>query len=143
MSRVAIIIATVIPLTAMADTVIVNRGSQPQVPPGSQENGVVVMRPAPGSFMRETTRLAAEAEARDERAAWEAAQEANVQLKDALRALGNAAEAVGRLQERHYVVAPALVRRTITDGPGRPAQRNAPAAEFRDSMPMNGIVGAM
>ena len=145
MSLVAIIVATVLPLTALADTVIVIRGSEPQLPPGSQENGVVVMRPAPGSFMRETTRLAKEAEARDERAAREAAQEANVQLREVLRALENAADAVGTLQgaKRNYVVAPTLVRRTITDGPGKLAQHSAPVAPFRDRMPMNGITDAL
>jgi hypothetical protein len=97
MSLVAIIVATVFPLTALADTVIVMRGSQAQVAPGTQENGVVVMRPAPGSFMRETTRLAEVAEARDEQAARETAQEANVQLREVLRALENAADAVGTL----------------------------------------------
>jgi hypothetical protein len=144
MSLVAIIIATVLPLTAMADTVIVIRGSQPQVPPGSQENGVVVMRPAPGTFMRETTRLANEAEARDELAAREAAREANLRLNGALRAAEDAANAVERQQRtmRYYIVAPTFVRGTIAHGPGKPSQHYAPAARLRDDTPMNYITAA-
>ena len=145
------IVATVLPLTAMADSpvstggnapavsVIVMRGNQRQDRRGPQENGVIVMRPAPGSFMRETTRLATEAAARDERAAWEAAQEANLRLRATLMALQDAANAVEEQQrtQRYYFVAPMDVQRTRAQGPGKPAQRSAPG--HRDSMSMNEI----
>ena len=144
MSAFVIVIATGLAMTAMADTVIVTRGSQAQVAPGTQENGVIVMRPAPDSFMRETTRLAKEAEARDEHAAREAAQEANLRLNGALRTAEDAAKAVERQQRtmRYYIVAPTFVRGTIGHGPGKPAQRYAPAARLRDDTAMNDITAA-
>ena len=48
---------------------------------GRRENGVIVMRPAPGGFMRETTRLAAEAEVRDSRSTQDEARETDRQLR--------------------------------------------------------------
>jgi hypothetical protein len=75
------------------------------------EQGVVVMRPASGSFMRETTRLAAEADAREERAAHEEAREVNQQLGRTLQAVADAAraaedEARTRSQLYHPVYVP-------------------------------------
>jgi ABC-type phosphate transport system substrate-binding protein len=88
--------------------IVVIRGSQTQVqgaprkaagqrshatPVAQTEQGVVVMRPSSGSFMRETTRLAAEADAREERAAQQEAREANQQLTRTLQAIADAARA--------------------------------------------------
>ena len=126
----ALIVAAVLPLSAVADPpgqgtgsasdvpVIVMRGAQTQMPAGRQENGVIVMRPAPGSFLRETTRLAAEAEARDERAAREEAREANLRLMGTLQAVTNAANAIERQQrkKRYFIFAPTVHRRTIGHG---------------------------
>ena len=55
------------------------------------DEGVVVMRPAGESFMRETTRLAIEADAREHRAAAERAQEANRRIAEALDAIATVA----------------------------------------------------
>ena len=89
-------------------SVVVMRGSQTQVqgtpqkaarqrsrtnPTARTDHGVIVMRPASGSFMRETTRLASEAEAREVRAAREAAREKDLQLIKTLRAVEDAAQA--------------------------------------------------
>jgi hypothetical protein len=156
MAARALMIATLLPVTAIADarapangnapahSVIVMHGSRAQLSQGTQENGVIVMRPAPGSFMRETTRLAKESEARDEQAAREAAREADLRLNGALRAAEDAARAIERQQRtmRYYVVAPTFLRGTIVHGPGRPAQRYAPAANLRDDTPMNEISAA-
>jgi hypothetical protein len=135
MTAKALLAATLLPLTAIADPpapanngatdapVIVMRGSQVQVqggpqkavkagnqaaPPGQQEDVVIVMRPAPGSFLRETTRLASEAEVREERAAQEEAREANMRLTEALQAVEEAANAVQAQprKTRYLVLAP-------------------------------------
>ena len=75
---------------------------------GQAELGVIVMRPAPGSFMRETKRLAAEAEARDARLAAEEAREADRQRTRALQAVEYAADAVAQeartRSQRYYPV---------------------------------------
>ena len=156
MNLVAVIIATVLPLTAIADSpaptdsnaavasVIVMRGGESQVPPGHQENGVIVMRPPPGSFMRETTRLAKEAAARDERAALEAARQADLRLSETLRALEEAANGAERQQRMtsDYLVAPAFVRRGFAHRPARPGQHVAPAPMLRDHVLMNDIAAA-
>ena len=89
------------------ESVIVIRGGEPAARSGrtgssqaglttmeTVDEGVVVMRPAGDSFMRESKRLAAEADAREQRAAYEWAQEANRRLAEALDA---AATAVARL----------------------------------------------
>ena len=52
------------------------------------------MRPAPGSFLLETTRLVHKADARDERAAAERARIANLRAAQALETLANAAYAM-------------------------------------------------
>jgi len=123
----ALLVATLLPLMAIADgsapanddrsdtLVIVIRGSQVQIqggkraaPSSQQEGAVIVMRPASGSFMRGTTRLAAEADAREERAAQEEARETNLRLSEALRAVEDAAKAVQAQarSKRYLVVAP-------------------------------------
>jgi hypothetical protein len=131
----ALLVATLLPLMAIADgsapanddrsdtPVIVIRGSQVQIqggtqkavkagkraaPSSQQEGAVIVMRPASGSFMRGTTRLAAEADAREERAAQEEARETNLRLSEALRAVEDAAKAVQAQarSKRYLVVAP-------------------------------------
>jgi hypothetical protein len=104
--------------------VVVIRGSQTQVqgvpekatgqrsqaapPTGQREAGVIVLRPAPDSFMRETTRLAAEAEAREERAAQEDARERDRQLTKTLQAVEDAARATEEeartRSERYYPI---------------------------------------
>lgn len=61
---------------------------------GAQEsNAVVIIRPPPGSFMRETTRLANAAEARELEAALDEARAANHLLSEALQAIRDAARA--------------------------------------------------
>lgn len=67
-----------------AGSVAVIRGSDTATHPS---NGVVVMRPPRDSFLRETTRLAAVADAREERAAAERAEDANRRLVEALESL--------------------------------------------------------
>ena len=90
-------------------SVVVMRGGQEQVqgapqtaagqrthaapPTGQRQAGVIVMRPAPDSLMRETTRLAAEAEALETRSAREDARERDRQLTKTLRAVEDAARA--------------------------------------------------
>ena len=96
------------PTNDAVGSVVVMRGSQTQVqgapqkavgqqshttPAAQPEQGVVVMRPASGSFLTETTRLAAEAEARETRSAREDARERDRQLTKTLRALEDAARA--------------------------------------------------
>jgi hypothetical protein len=74
-------------------SVTVEGGSTRSSPPPSrsapsasqQEHGVIVMRPAPDSFLRETKRLVAQAEAREERLAREESEEAASQLVDILQ----------------------------------------------------------
>jgi len=75
---------------APVDSVTVIRGTDTTTHPSS---GVVVMRPPRDSFLRETTRLAAEADAREERAAAERSEEAYRQLAEALESLAIAAYA--------------------------------------------------
>jgi len=97
--------------SAIAPQVAVIRGSQTPIL-SRREHGVIVMRPERGSFMRETMRLAAEAEARDERAARQEAREANLRLSSALRSLENAAVSVQQWQHRDHVLflAPTISR---------------------------------
>ena len=129
MTAMVVVSASLFPLMATAghsartdnranDTVVVIRGGDGQgspqnsVRPGSraapsdqQVDAVIVMRPAPGSFMRETGRLAAEAEVREEHAAREDAREANQRLSEAMAAVRSAAAAVEeQSREAHYVV---------------------------------------
>ena len=65
---------------------------------------VVVMRPESGSFMRVTTRLADEAQAREERAAAEQAREASQQISEAFIAVEQAAEAVRDRPPEYYAI---------------------------------------
>jgi hypothetical protein len=67
-----------------AGTVAVIRGADTTTHPSS---GVVVMRPPRDSFLRETTRLAAEADAREERAAADRGEDAQRRLAEALESL--------------------------------------------------------
>lgn len=66
----------------------------PRSAPAAHGQTVVVMRPESGSFMRETTRLAHEAQAREERVAEEQARHTNRQLLDTLEAIERAAGTV-------------------------------------------------
>jgi hypothetical protein len=132
-----LLIAGFLPLAAKADppasrppddadgTVVVIRGSQKQVrnapqksagqrsytiPRTQMDQGVIVMRPASGSFMRETTRLASEAEAREARAAREEARAKDLQLIKTLQAVEDAARAAEEeartRSERYYMYVP-------------------------------------
>jgi hypothetical protein len=66
-------------------------------------DAVIVMRPAPGSFLRETSRLAAEAADREEQAAQDDARTATTRLTEAMQAL-EAAIGAGQSQlERERV----------------------------------------
>lgn len=72
-----IVIAMCLPLPSRAEApVVVIRGTQQSTDAGvstQREQGVLVMRPAPDSFLRETRRLAAAEDARNARAANEPA----------------------------------------------------------------------
>jgi hypothetical protein len=71
----------------------------------TQDETVVVMRPERGSFLRETTRLAQEAQAREERAAAEQARETNRRLSGMTEAIEQAAEAIRDYPPRqHFVI---------------------------------------
>ena len=59
----------------------------------TSEAGVIVDRPDPAGFLRETVRLAAQAEAREQRAAEQQSREKDRQLTETLRALEDAARA--------------------------------------------------
>ena len=59
----------------------------------NSESGVIVDRPDPAGFLRETSRLAAQAEAREQRAAEQQSREKDRQLTETLRALEDAARA--------------------------------------------------
>ena len=75
---------------AMADdttSVVVIRGGEVGSWSDSNSSSVVVMRPESGSFLRETTRLAAEADAREERLARERERDTSLAIEEALRAL--------------------------------------------------------
>jgi hypothetical protein len=133
LTTATLLVAGLIPLAAKADppasrppvgsdeSVIVIRGSRVQsapqkadgkrshtIPAARTEQGVIVMRPASGSLMRETTHLSAEADARDERAAQEEAREANLQMTEAMKAVEDAARAAEEeartRSERYYPI---------------------------------------
>ena len=70
----------------------------------AQDKSVVVMRPESGSFMRVTTRLADEAQAREERAAAEQARETSQQISEALRSAAQAAVTVRDRPPEYYAV---------------------------------------
>jgi hypothetical protein len=73
----------------------------------TKDESVVVMRPASGSFMRETNRLAAEAEVREQRAAAEEARAVNQRAAEALEAAKKAADAVqSQPPGKHQVLVP-------------------------------------
>jgi hypothetical protein len=81
-------------------SVAVIRGSDTSQP--AHDGSVVVMRPESGTFMRVTTRLAEEAQAREERAAEAQARETGQQIAVAFRALELAA-AAARYRPAGYV----------------------------------------
>lgn len=84
---------------APAESVVVIRGTDVS----HQSEGVVVMRPAEGSFLRETTRLAASADARERRAADKRARDADRRLASALETLASAAQATqSRFDDDYY-----------------------------------------
>lgn len=70
-----------------AASVVVIRGNEIGSWSESNSSSVVVMRPASGSFLRETTRLAAEAEAREERLARQRERDNSLEIARVLRAL--------------------------------------------------------
>lgn len=85
------------------------RASSPSVqvtaPGGALESGVLVMRPPRDSFLRETKRLAAAAEAREAGLASEAAEEQQRQLTRTLQAIeaaARAAEEEARTRSERY-----------------------------------------
>jgi hypothetical protein len=119
---------------AAEDSVAVIRGSHVQVDGSSStsarttkkpakstlpDENVAVLRPAPGSFMRETSRLAAEAQAREEQAARETARETNRQVAEALQAVEEAAEAAAQLSSRRRVIVPLVGGVAIDPATGR------------------------
>jgi len=68
-------------------SVVVIRGGELGSWSPSKSSSVIVMRPASGSFLRETTRLAAEADAREERLARQRERDTDVRIAEALGAL--------------------------------------------------------
>lgn len=72
----------------------------------TSESGVIVDRPDPAGFLRETNRLAAQAEAREQRAAELQSREKDQQLTETLRALEDAARAAeneARTRSERYI----------------------------------------
>lgn len=102
-----------------AASVVVIRGTEQQggpqksldhrKPPSTRstsEYGVIVDRPDPAGFLRETGRLAAQAEAREQRAAQQQSLEKDRQLTETLRALEDAARAAeneARTRSERYI----------------------------------------
>jgi hypothetical protein len=60
---------------------------KPSATRSTSESGVIVDRPNPAGFLRETSRLAAQAEANEQRAAQQQSREKDRQLTETLRAL--------------------------------------------------------
>jgi len=92
----AVLALAAAPAAVMADdtpSVVVIRGGEVGSWSDSQSSSVVVMRPESGSFLRETTRLAAEAESREERLARQLERESGLEIAEALRALQETAYA--------------------------------------------------
>lgn len=94
-------------------SVVVIRGGQERVESGLWQVGktnrpaeaVIVMRPVPGSFMRETSRLAAEAAHREEQAARDDGRVAARRMAEAMRAIESAANAgQSQLERDHHQV---------------------------------------
>ena len=86
----AVLALAAAPVGVMADdtaSVVVIRGGEVGSWSDSQSSSVVVMRPESGSFLRETTRLAAAAESREERPARQLERESGLEIAEALRAL--------------------------------------------------------
>jgi len=72
----------------------------------TSESGVIVDRPNPAGFLNETGRLAAQAEAMEQQAAQQQSREKDRQLTETLRALEDAARAVGneaRTRSERYI----------------------------------------
>ena len=79
---------------------------KPSATRSTSESGVIVDRPNPAGFLNETGRLAAQAEAREQRAAQQQSREKDRQLTEALRALEDAARAVeneARTRSERYI----------------------------------------
>lgn len=66
---------------------------KPSATRSTSESGVIVDRPNPAGFLRETSRLTEQAEAREQRAAQQQSREKDRQLTETLRALEDAARA--------------------------------------------------
>ena len=79
---------------------------KPSATRSTSESGVIVDRPDPAGFLRETGRLAAQAEAREQRAAEQQSRENDRQLAETLRALEDAARAAeneARTRSERYI----------------------------------------
>jgi hypothetical protein len=79
---------------------------KPAATRSTSESGVIVDRPDPAGFLRETGRLAAQAEANEQRAAQQQSREKDRQLTETLRALEDAARAVedeARTRSERYI----------------------------------------
>jgi hypothetical protein len=79
---------------------------KPSATRSTSESGVIVDRPDPAGFLRETSRLAAQAEANEQRAAQQQSREKDRQLTETLRALEDAARAVedeARTRSERYI----------------------------------------
>jgi hypothetical protein len=79
---------------------------KPSATRSTSESGVIVDRPNPAGFLRETSRLAAQAEANEQRAAQQQSLEKDRQLTETLRALEDAARAVeeeARTRSERYI----------------------------------------
>ena len=114
-----------------AGTVAVIRGTDTTTHPSS---GVVVMRPPRDSFLRETTRLAAEADAREERAAAERAEDANRRLAAALESLAITAYATRSGMSDDWIHSHVWVTGSQSI-PGRVNRTLTPVVPMRSSPP--------
>jgi hypothetical protein len=114
-----------------AGTVAVIRGTDAATHPSS---GVVVMRPPRDSFLRETTRLAAEADAREERAAADRAEDAHRRLAEAFESLAITAYATRSGVSNDWVHSGVWVTGS-QQVPRRANRTLAPVASMRSSPP--------
>ena len=92
------------------------------------------MRPPADSFLRETTRLAAEADAREERAAADRAEDAHHRLSEVIESLAITAYATGSGMSDDWLHSHVWVTGSQSM-PGRVNRTLAPVASMRSSPP--------
>ena len=114
-----------------AGTVAVIRGTETATHPSS---GVIVMRPRRDSFLRETMRLAAEADAREERAAADRAEDAHRRLSEAIESLAITAYATRSGMSDDWIHSHVWMTGSQSI-PGRVNRTLTPVASMRSSPP--------